>query len=50
MTESVAILCMFLVLYSSSLKTLLLNDNNEKRNFPESTIEDIKGWSEKLVL
>jgi hypothetical protein len=41
---TVAILCMFLALCSSSLKASLLNINSEKEDFPESTIEDIKGW------
>jgi hypothetical protein len=35
---------MFLALCSSSLKASLLNINSEKEDFPESTIEDIKGW------
>jgi hypothetical protein len=34
------------VLCSSSLKALLLNENSKKEDFPESTIEDIKGWCE----
>lgn len=35
---------------SSSLKALLLSHNSDKEDFPESTIEDIKGWSKMLVL
>jgi hypothetical protein len=40
---TVAVLCMFLALCSSSLRASLLNINSEKEDFPESTIEDIKG-------
>jgi hypothetical protein len=48
--RTVTIVCMFLVLCSSSLKALLLSHNNEKEDFSESTIEDIKGWSKVFGL
>lgn len=45
-----AVLCIFLALCSSSLKASLLNINSEKEDFPESTIEDIKGWCIKNLI
>jgi hypothetical protein len=47
---AVAVLCMFLALCSSSLKASLLNINSDKEDFPESTIEDIKGWCNKNLI
>jgi hypothetical protein len=63
---TVAVLCMFLALCSSSLKASLLNIflalclsslkasllniNSEKEDFPESTIEDMKGWCNKNLI
>jgi hypothetical protein len=47
---TIAVLCMFLALCSSSLKASLLNINSEKEDFPESTIEDIKGWCNKNLI
>jgi hypothetical protein len=47
---TVAVLYMYLALCSSSLKASLLNINSEREHFPESTIEDIKGWCNKTNL